>query len=209
MPEKSPDGGLMYLLPMEYRPIMDYIGDMYQGSTIEDFRNKYNGAPVFFYFAIPARTIRGGGGDMPKHGVNAAYYDGHGCTGASLNELMPFVILTGLDNPGFNMASAMWSARLDIPVSGEYGFDLRSHGYSSIIVDGRTVIFNPSRPGSCELLVNRGDIYLKKGMHSLKIKYETNDTPAYMQGCTGMWMFWKKPGDMGESSIPGTLLFPE
>jgi hypothetical protein len=210
LPAASPQGkNLMYLLPMEYMPMTDYLQALYPDAAVAYFKNKYNGAPIFFYFTIPADGLKSFKRDLSANGVNMACYAGHGFTGASIKQKMPCIILTGLDNPEFNISSASWSAKLEAQNPGEYGFDLRSHGYAGIYMDGKAVVLNPSRPGSCDLMTNIGSIYLKKGIHRLNIKYETNDTASYKQGCVGLWLFWKKPGEINWGSIPGTLLFPD
>jgi hypothetical protein len=186
----------------------DYLKDLYPGGTAINFHNKYDGSDIFFCFALPAIAIRDFKRDLSKNGVNMTCFDGHGFTGNSMKKIMPCVLFSGLDDFQFKTISVLWSAKLAAPLTGEYSFDLRSHGYPCVFIDGQPAVCNPSRPGSCDLNVNKGSVFLKKGAHAFEVRYETNDAPSYKQGCTGLWLFWKKPGDKIGSTIPGTMLFP-
>jgi hypothetical protein len=144
----------------------------------------------------------------------ATYFDERGFTGKSNKQIMPCILLTWSESLTNKITSALWSAKLIVPVSGEYTFDLQSMDNTSVFIDAKKVISNTAQPvtGNCAVYMTNASIYLNKGSHSLKINYDTNILDKQgigKQYCIGLSLLWKKPGDKNETMIPGNLLFPD
>ncbi len=206
--ESGDDKNFMYLLPVEYACLEDFLKELYPHGTVSFFANEYSGDPVFFYYAIPSSGLKGHKPGMRKNGANVTYFAEHGFKNELSHEKMPVILHTWYDNS--RPASAIWRAKLNVPSSDDYTFHLRSRGYSSLVIDKKTIAGNAAAAASCDISESTASVCLKKGIHAIEVKYDSNISSSPLSyGCKGLWLLWKKSGDKEETIIPGALLYPD
>ena len=197
---------LLYLLPLAYTPLGDYLKEIYPDASTLDYFLPDGNHPLFRAYVIPDFDILNVNYRYDEHGANVVYYSERDFEGQSLKQKVPVIMLTLYEYPGFNVSSAKWSAILKAPASGNYIFELDSIGYSSLLIDGKVIAGNPGKEYSCDEEMTKAQIYLSKGSHPIDVKYNINVLEKHR--CADMSLKWQRPGEEATSIISGSLLAP-
>jgi hypothetical protein len=209
----SPSGNnkmFMYLLPVEYLPLVNYLDELYPHGILTYYNNKINGVPQFFCYSISGDDLKNFKKNLSNNGVEMQLFASPGFKGTIISQKMPLILLTWFDFRDYNIGSIIWKAKLKAPVSGNYGFKLKSRGYSYLNIDGKSILVHSVKNETrCDFTSNTAETYLSRGFHYIEVKYDTfilnNKTSC---GCDGLWLLWEKPWNMHYYAIPGTVLFP-
>ncbi|MGD0566743.1 MAG: PA14 domain-containing protein [Candidatus Goldiibacteriota bacterium] len=209
----SPAGNnksFMYLLPVEYLPLVNYLDELYPHGILTYYNNKINGVPQFFCYSITGYDLKNFKKNLSNNGVEMQLFASPGFKEPIISQRMPLILMTWFDFKNYNIGSIIWKAKLKAPVSGNYEFKLKSRGYSYLNIDGKSIVVHSVKNEThCGFTSNAAETYLSRGFHYIEVKYDTyildNQTSC---GCDGLWLLWKKPGDMQDYAIPGTVLFP-
>jgi hypothetical protein len=196
----------VWLLPAEYIYLTDYMKTLFPDGTIRYFNNRYNGDLIFYTFEAPFWDLQNLNPGAKNQGAKVIYYGDHGYKNEILRQKVPAILLTWYDQTGLRILSADWQAGLEIQEPGAYEFNLSSRGDAWVYIDAKMTVHNPAMPVRCDRGEGTGTIYLKKGIHTIEVKYETGaETGAVNYSCNGLWLLWKKPKDAKFSDLSGNL----
>lgn len=94
----------------------------------------------------------------------------------------------------------VYESFLSIPVSGAYGFSLKSNDGSDLFIGGVRVVDNDRAVGYVEA---NGFVYLEKGCHPLKLRYFDGYSGEYLL------MEWICPKQTYGETVSASCLFVE
>jgi hypothetical protein len=207
---KGDNKTFMYLLPLEYLPLVNYLDELYPHGSMTYFNNKIDGQPLFFTYSMSGDDLKNFSKNISNNGVDMQLFESRGFKGKIISQRMPFILITWYDFKNYNIGSIIWKAKLKAPVSGEYEFNLKSRGYSFLNIDGKNIVSDTLKKEiRCDFTENTAETYLSRGFHDIEVKYDTYVSDNQISyGCKGLWLLWKKPGDLQDYAIPGTVLYP-
>lgn len=93
------------------------------------------------------------------------------------------------------LLNTYWEGLIKISEDGEYGFAVYANGKVSMAIDNRIVV-------NCEERFKEGEISLKRGFHSMEIRYNRKSEAPYL------YLLWKSAGDDKYQVITPDALFP-
>jgi 4-amino-4-deoxy-L-arabinose transferase-like glycosyltransferase len=207
----SGDKDIMYVLPVAYMPIANYLKEIYPHTNIAVFSNKFRANPLFICFTITSTDIKSPVIKIGKSGITAQFFEKNEFKGKSVAIKEPLIMMTHYDDPKFIIASAIWSGTLNIKEPGSYKFDISSFGASSIYIDKKLVFNVMPHDDRIGASTNSASIFLEKGSHFIRVEYNANNPSESSdgRGNAGLWLFWQKPGQKALTLVPGYLFSSE
>jgi 4-amino-4-deoxy-L-arabinose transferase-like glycosyltransferase len=196
----------LYILPSEYMLLGDYIKELCPDAATAPVLNPYSGDTLYYYYEITPNDLKNIRGRHTDNGANVAYYSGRNFTGDRMEQRVPMIMVTPFDNPGFNIASAEWSAILNVPQAGDYEMNMRSLGRACLFIDNKAVECSGDEDTRKTTQTSAG-CFMTEGRHYVVVKYNPCESNTARDN-VGLWLVWKKPGDSDVSIISGNLLSP-
>ena len=95
------------------------------------------------------------------------------------------------DTPGVadgQTFSGSWTGTLNVAQPGDYVFDTRSRGETTLLVDGGTVLRNIAASGGVPSIDAQGTVHLENGTHNIEVRYTWTASNGYLD------VFWQPPG---------------
>ena len=140
---------------------------------------------------------------LQSGGLNATYFDNIDFTGTQVSRVDPTVNFNfGSGSPAFGIGtdtfSALWTGRIEAPVSGTYTFTTESDDGVRLVINGKVVVENYTDHGPT---LNSGAITLEAGKrYDIALEYYENTGGAVIR------LFWQPPGQ-AQAVIPSSSLF--
>jgi hypothetical protein len=133
---------------------------------------------------------------LQGHGLIASFYPNASWQGEpKLVQLEPFVgvqIHSELDALG-RPFTASWAGFLNVPVTGEYSFDLEAFETGELMIDGKPI---PAAPDKVEV------VQLEEGRHAIKVRLLNR------LGGARVALYWRTPSSTEREIVPASQLSP-
>ena len=204
----------VYILDMNYAPLLPFLEEMYPGGRYTDFKHKFTNRILYFAYEVPYNEVKKQQENPVKKGLTGKYYKDQGKTREELKDMSrkwqgtpvftrvdPFILFNWTVDPILMPFSVEWTGKIKIDREGRYSFETRSNDYSDLYINGKKVLENPGGEG--RLVPANGEIYLKKGRHDIRVRYYESTTYSKMQ------LWWKTPDSAEWEVVSSAALFPE
>ncbi|MFP4466604.1 MAG: glycosyltransferase family 39 protein [Candidatus Goldiibacteriota bacterium] len=200
----------VYILDTNYLPLVPVLEKMYPGGKYTDFRHKFLGRILYFTYEVPYSEVKKYQNKPVVNGLHAEYFrdehtkdlksvENHWKGDPRFERVDSFVLFNWTVPPILGPFSVEWTGKIKAEQAGKYIFMTKSNDYSDLYINNKKILENPGGGG---LRSERGEIFLEKGMHNIKLRYYESTNYSKMQ------FWWQPPGSLEMQVVPSEVLFP-